>query len=365
MAFFALRDGSQDLSVSQATIVPGQPQTQPEIVNINKTPAGKSLTSPSANFDRFQAAISPRPITDVTTPTINSARSTFQPPTPPSSINNQVTPLPSQTIPSGPLPDTFILNGPDQNKDFEGEEVTFKFGGSIQGLGERLTFETRLTGLDNFSSNWITTSRTEITYRLNFKGTSDIIFQVRTKTIDGRRIDPTPATWRFRVIHSEQWGNVIISSVNPGISDSNRERVNLNNRSGRNLNITGWRLSDLTSTINIPQAVEILQPRSGLNFNSDIILETFTIVSINTQPSPIGFSFRENKCTFNLIFQNQILDENEKYQTCYFDKRFDGDFLRNNWQVYLNLSTGIWDQKSVMILRDRFGAAVDVLEYGF
>jgi hypothetical protein len=331
-----------------------------EMISHNDTPAGQPDSSPRANFDRFQEDISPNPITD---PTRKKTVFSRLPTISPSPASAQITTVPYQEASQGPLPHTFILTGPDQTKEFEGEEITFTFGGSIQN-NERLRFETRIIGLDDFRTNWSTSFGTTRTYRLNFKGTRDIIFQVRSKTSDGR-VDSTPASWSLKVIHSQFWGDVTISSVNPGWNDeSNLEKVTIRNRSGREINITGWQLSDLTSRTAIPKAVNILQPRSNLNFNEEIILSTYGSATINSQPSPIGFSYHENKCTFRLS-SSQTLDSNDEYSNCYFQDRFDNNFLRNNWQVYLNLSRGLWDRKSVMVLRDNSGAAVDVLEYGF
>jgi len=263
------------------------------------------------------------------------------------------------------LPETFILSGPDQTKTFEGKEITFKFGGSIRSSTERLIFERRLVGADGFNSNWSTSYSDTVTYRLNFKGARDLVFQVRAKTSNGKKVDPTPASWSVKVIHSEMWGNITIGAISASFTDSNQERLTLSNKTSQAINITGWRINDLTSAATIGRAVEVLQPRAGLNFNSDVVLSSFGSATIHTQPSPIGFSFRENKCVLSLGSQNQILDNNQEYAACYFENRLDNDFLKKNWRIYLGLSSGIWDQKSVMTLRDESGAVVDVVNYGF
>lgn len=266
----------------------------------------------------------------------------------------------SRQEPSGPKPETFIINGPDRTQDYILDEAAFKFGGIV--AGEEITrFETRLLGTNNYLENWRFASQEEIIYRLDIKGTHTLTFQVRAKTQDGRT-DPTPASWTFKVVHSQYWGDIKINSVRPGFGTVQGENIIISNQTRTKIDITNWSVADLTSRARIGQAVDVVQPRANLNFNSNILLSPHGTATIYTQSAPFGISYRENICTTYLT-RNAFIDGNTAYETCYFNERTKSGFLNDRWNIYLGISSSIWDSQTTFFLLDQSGAVVDVHEF--
>ncbi|RJQ14755.1 hypothetical protein C4553_00315 [Candidatus Parcubacteria bacterium] len=264
-----------------------------------------------------------------------------------------------------PVPESFIIEGPDRTRDFLLDEITFKFGGFVSGnqqATDDLRFETRLLGPNQGSEIWRGTFSKEITYKLNIKGSHQLVFEVRAKTKSGT-VDPTPASWAFRLAHSQRYGEVQIGSVRPGFGSVDSEQISIRNTTNSNINITRWQIADSTSrSPRIGQGVEIIQPRSNLNFLSDIILPPRGSATIFSKTSPLGFSWRENKCTTHLS-RNTFIDGNTNYENCYFEERTESNFLHDKWNVYLGLFSPILDDHSTLLLLDESGAVVDVQTY--
>ena len=323
---------------------PKETQTDSQISFGGSQPKGK----PEANYDRFN----PKPES-------NNFFTTIQRQTITRNSQGRITETKTPTRPVGPLPNTFISEGPDRTKDFILDEATFKFSGFLTGSNETLRFETRLIGAKSSLENWRSTSKKDVTYKLDIKGTNFLIFEVRAKTKDGR-VDFTPASWALKVVHSQFWGDVKISSVRPGLGQTSRERFSIRNSSRNPINITGWQVADLTSRAIIGQGVEIVQPRSNLNFLSDIILQPRGSADIFTQASLLGFSWQENSC--NRFLNTGFIDGNKDYETCYFQERLEDNFLKDDWNIYLSLITTLWDENSTFFILDRSGAVVDVKE---
>lgn len=264
------------------------------------------------------------------------------------------------TAQTGTPPTSFVLQGPDQTRDFVMDEALFTFGGFVPGTTEEVTFETRLLGGNNYDEQWKGTSKKEITYKLDIKGIRTMTFEVRAKTKDGR-VDATPASWTFRLAHSQLWREVTISSVRSGSTQFSNEQVSIYNRTSKNIPITGWRLAELTSQASIGTGVEIVQPIRNYNAFVDISLPAYGSAVIYSGQSPLGFSWRDNSCSFYL--SNGQLENNQKYSDCYFKENLKSDFLKSKWNIYLNLGASQWDEHSTFFLYDKFGAVVDVKKY--
>ncbi len=187
------------------------------------------------------------------------------------------------------------------------------------------------------------------------------------------------------------------------------------------LDLTGWRfMSDATGIIAaIPKGTEV--PISGnINASEDIVLPPGTRATIISGRSPIGASFRENKCigyfsTFQRFYpslpQNCPLPSDDlikyygpnyirdtacidyvktlsrcqvtltpppnlsgvcqsfivkhlNYNGCVETHRDDADFMGNTWRVYLNRTTPMWRTKyEVVKLLDINGKTVDAFSY--
>jgi len=187
------------------------------------------------------------------------------------------------------------------------------------------------------------------------------------------------------------------------------------------VDLSGWRLvSDASgSSISIPKGTEV--PTSGIvNAAEDIVLSPGTRAIIVSGQSPIGASFRENKCvgyfssfqTFypslpqncpmpsdelaaqygaNYIRDPKCIDAVNKLSRCqvaltppsglsgtcqslivkYFNyngcvdaHKADKDFLGNTWRIYLGRSSSMWRTKNELVkLLDINGKTVDAFSY--
>lgn len=187
------------------------------------------------------------------------------------------------------------------------------------------------------------------------------------------------------------------------------------------VDITGWRLvSDASGrSISIPKGTEV--PTSGVvNAAEDIVITPGNRAIIVTGGSPIGASFRENKCTgyfssFQTFYPslpqncpmpsdelaaqygaNYIRDPNcisavnklsrcqvalsppaglsgtcqslivkyFNYNGCVEAHRAEKDFLSNTWRIYLGRSTPLWNTKyEIVKLLDINGKTVDAFSY--
>lgn len=187
------------------------------------------------------------------------------------------------------------------------------------------------------------------------------------------------------------------------------------------VNLSGWTLgSDASgSFVTIPKGTEV--PASGtINAIQDIILSAGTQALIISGQSPIGASFRENKCMgyfsayqsfYPSLPQNCPLPESElssfygsdyirdarcidyvktlsrcqpvltppttlsgvcqnflvqylNYNGCVSAHRSDADFLGSTWRIYLGRSNSMWRTTHELVkLRDATGKTVDAFSY--
>lgn len=187
------------------------------------------------------------------------------------------------------------------------------------------------------------------------------------------------------------------------------------------IDLSEWRLSSDASgrSVAIPKGTEI--PMSGtINATQDIVLKPGTRAIISSGQSPIGASFRENKCigyfsTFQKFFPSlpqtcpvpsdelaafygggyirdpacinyvdklsrcqvaltppagasgscqKFLIQYLNYNGCVDAHRNDADFLGDTWRIYLGRTTPLWREKNELIkLIDIKGQTVDAFSY--
>ncbi|HUQ30013.1 MAG TPA: hypothetical protein VM103_00620 [Candidatus Paceibacterota bacterium] len=231
-------------------------------------------------------------------------------------------------------------------------------------------------------------------------------------TTDAGSAFGTPSVYRGKITLGH-------SISGAGAADPNTEyiKVALSQNAGTRINISGWVLqSGITGyASNIPYGAEV--PRSGVvNVATPIILAPGQSAIVDSGHSPIGISFRENKCIGYLAeFQNfypglpracptaatelatfnPSLDRNDachnfarsvsrcktprtstadittacknfvdqylNYNGCVDAHKNDADFAGTTWHIYLSRFASLWQKKhEVVKLLDSDGKTVDV-----
>jgi len=208
-----------------------------------------------------------------------------------------------------------------------------------------------------------------------------------------------------------------------GSSDSRNEyvEVSVSQDAGVPVDLSGWRVvsSATGSAVSIPKGTEI--PISGtINADEDIVLSPGTRALLISGQSPIGASFRENKCigyfsTFQKFYpplpQNCPVPSDDlssfygtgyigdaacidyvnklsrcqvaltppasasgscqrfivkylNYNGCVDAHKTDADFMGNTWRIYLGRSSSLWrTQHEIVKLLDVNGKTVDAFSY--
>ncbi len=123
------------------------------------------------------------------------------------------------------------------------------------------------------------------------------------------------------------------------------------------LTLTGLVLRDLFGrSVILPGASNL--PLHGLiNEERPVVITPGSSVYIIEGQSPIGVSFRINKC-FGYLAEYQSfvppisvykLDQNLTYNTCVSIYATDPDFFFNDWRIYLNLKDKVWSETGDII----------------
>lgn len=142
-------------------------------------------------------------------------------------------------------------------------------------------------------------------------------------------------------------------------------------------NLTGSSIRDIFGkNVLVPAAAEL--PYQGrINEESDIIIPPGSIVYLIEAPSPLGVSFRVNKCMGELArFQNFYpllrpdyagqapLDPGTTYNVCVDLHKDEPDFYKNDWRVYLGAKHKTWEETGYFFrLIDSFGNTLSSLFY--
>lgn len=213
------------------------------------------------------------------------------------------------------------------------------------------------------------------------------------------------------------------STVGPRAADVNKEYVVLKatRQNNQSVRITGWTIESLITKRSMKIGEATILPRSGVvNSESPLYLPPGEKVIISTSRSPIGSSFRTNKCTgYFEQFQdftprlmrscpypedelvdfstipftddscydyvdrlprcqmvldalppnlsnscNIFINENISYTGCIENHRNDPDFFGKEWRVFLNRDEELWREKrEILRLLDNNGKTVDVFTY--
>jgi hypothetical protein len=192
--------------------------------------------------------------------------------------------------------------------------------------------------------------------------------------------------------------------------------INIKNTT-KPISITGWKLKSTKTgkSIILKQGVKTIYGlNSDLNYIKDISVSDGDQIIIATKESPIGFSFKNNKCigffendyNFTPSLNNDCPDLNTNlpdnldeecveyienlnhceapkqiptrlenncneyitnkinYKTCVLKHKQDSDFYKNEWRIFLNRKNEYWKQNNEEIqLLDKNEKIIDVLSY--
>ncbi|HYF29044.1 MAG TPA: hypothetical protein VEA36_01605 [Candidatus Paceibacterota bacterium] len=217
-------------------------------------------------------------------------------------------------------------------------------------------------------------------------------------------------------------GQVTISSVTPGSSAKDEYvTLQLSQNAPGPVSISGWRLrSDATyKSATIPGGTEL--PRRGINRTDPIVLQPGDRATITTGDSPIGVSFRENRCVgyfgtsqnfsphlssacpsplaeFERYYEGnkladdscynylsalpqctnpphrgrprltnrceEFIDEYLDYNGCVAAHQGEQDFRSQEWRIYLERNAKLWKpSREAVRLIDAQGMTVDLYTY--
>ncbi len=250
----------------------------------------------------------------------------------------------------------------------------------------------------------------------NYSGNSGPRTTLPVPTFVGGSLFGTPSIYRDLVYMNHSVSGA--GSQNPG---NEYLQISIGQNAGVPVDISEWRLSSDASgnSVAIPKGTEV--PTSGVvNAAQDIVLAPGTRAIIISGQSPIGASFRENKCigyfgnfqTFypslplncpapsdelssfygpNYIRDSFCIDYMNtlprcqaaltpplgasnacqnfmlkylNYNGCVDAHKNDADFLGNTWHIYLGRTNSMWRTKNELVkLLDVNGKTVDAFSY--
>ena len=169
------------------------------------------------------------------------------------------------------------------------------------------------------------------------------------------------------------------------ITDANKKylQITLNPKQGQILAVSGWSVGLDNARIPIPKATAL--PRQGqINEESLVLISNPSTLIISPKRSPLGVSFRENKCIGMLgHFQDFVPPLPEKclacietigpstalgvnypdYHTCVDTHKAESDFFANTWRIYLASSTEWTTEHKVVRLYDEQGKLLDTYSF--
>lgn len=307
------------------------------------------------------------------------------------------------------LPVTIITEKPPAEINFT--RITFRYSGANpSGPVSDLSWETYLDGYD---TRWQGTSQYTRTIDLPTVNRS-YKFYVRSKNKQGK-IDSHPPSYSFKTAgFSPLTGKLKITGLKNKGTAKLDEYIKISNNSNDNIAITGLFIENKAGVrLKIPTGSEVYHPADG--YAGNIILGKGKSATIFTGPSPVVRSFRLNKCTgylnsynffqkvpeecprsldqsiagfskdcrdyitslktcgapdinaFKIKYDNSCrayLSENLNYTGCFNNYRYDPDFLKNDWYVFFERTTELWDdQHDEAKLSDQSGNKIDTHTY--
>ena len=217
-------------------------------------------------------------------------------------------------------------------------------------------------------------------------------------------------------------GMITLSQANATESGTAHEYVELDAREGISpISLTGWSLQSMVSAVRVPIPGAAAPFISGVvNQLSPVVLSPGQVALVVTGPSPVGVSFRENRCTgfleqvqsFDPALSNACPASSElapltpenlhqygsdcmdyarslpqcsfptnppswltpgcrafvlntfTYSTCVDRERSLPSFELDTWRIYLASASELWDnQHDIIRLLDAQGRTVDVVSY--
>lgn len=261
--------------------------------------------------------------------------------------------------------------------------------GSVSGL----TWETYMDGYDK---SWQKAS-SKYTRTIDLPAVNKTYtFYVRSRNKEGK-VESKPISYTFKIIgfSSSLYNKLKISGLTRKASIALNENIKITNISKEAIDITGLIIKNQKNeTVNIPQAVETLYLQAG-EVAKNLIIEPGKSVTIFSGVSPVGKSFRLNKCmgylnnyysfpikisaecpkpldqeltNFSDNCRNYIknlkacappntadlkvardsqctnyLIKTFNYSNCVSQYQMDPDFLKKDLYIFLNRASGFWD----------------------
>ncbi len=232
------------------------------------------------------------------------------------------------------LVNTYITSGPKEGEIIsDTNKISFGFKEKIlmEGLGEKVSFETKIEGFDN---DWQKTSAKTRTVTLP-SGPEEYTFFVRAKV--GEIIDPTPTQRTFQVNISTYYKKLRIGTHQTKTS-SRPSLVTLNTQlqAEEEINVTGWRIKGNKGEILIPKGVEVYYPNSQ-NVPQDIFIKRSDKLYFYSSTNPLGAGkhFRPNKC-FGFLTENSDFTPKLSFdKTCPKITLDDISYLSGNCQNFI------------------------------
>lgn len=142
------------------------------------------------------------------------------------------------------------------------------------------------------------------------------------------------------------------------------------------LKVTGLSIRDMFGKSSLILGASNLPYQGRINEESNVIIEPDSVVYIIEGHSPIGVSFRINKCIDHLArYQNfyppLLFDVDgeqallgDTYNNCIDSHKDDLDFYSNDWRIYLKDKAKIWSDTGGLIrLMDRRGRSLASMFY--
>src|SRR3989344_7532248 len=257
---------------------------------------------------------------------------------------------------SNKYPNTFILEGPEEDALLESNEISFKYSGNNP-LGEvkNLSFETYLKGYD---LNW-KDQRTKTVQTFKLSNEAKIYtFYARAKNDEGY-IDPTPASRTFQIGESPfsagDSADIRVPSRGEVLISFGKSPEGVNCRLNQ---CTGYLDRDKQFFPSLPKNCPKIEEEeySHLKKTCRDFIKGLDSCEIPDYSGNWEIS-ADNECT-------AFLNEKFNYNYCYKSNYLETNFLKDKWRVFLNKSTDILDNDSdKLILKDKNGFLADEYKY--
>ena len=152
--------------------------------------------------------------------------------------------------------------------------------------------------------------------------------------------------------------------------------ITLSPKPGEVLSVSGWQIGMANTRIPLAKASGL--PHQGqINEELPVVITMPTTLILSAKRSPIGVSFRENKCIGMLAyFQtfepplpdpcHECIEETvgyPDYNTCVSNHLSESDFFGNTWRMYLATDTNFTIKHKVVHLYDEHDKLLDTYTY--